>query len=178
MFSKFWWGFKEGNRKISWIKWQDLYLTKSHGGFDFKDLSVFNQTLIAKQAWKVLLEQDSLIARLLKAKYFRNVDFLQASLKSGSSYIWRSIIWGRSLLMKGLRWKVGNGRSIRIFKDRWLPRPNAFTPITPDPGNDLRVAALIDCDPPGWNLEMLDQTLFPVDMEAVLSIPIKPHGWP
>ncbi|KAK3222105.1 hypothetical protein Dsin_009130 [Dipteronia sinensis] len=69
-------------------------------------------------------------------------------------------------------------RSLRVFKDQWLPRPCTFKPITPDPSSDMHVSALIDPDLSGWNLEMLDQTLLPVDREIILSIPINLSGCP
>ncbi|KAK3217682.1 hypothetical protein Dsin_011652 [Dipteronia sinensis] len=47
--------------------------------------------------------------KLLKAKYFRKDEFLRASLKLEASYVWRSIIWGRELLVKRIRWKVCDG---------------------------------------------------------------------
>lgn len=30
-------------------------------------------------------------------------------------------MWGRNLLKKGLMWKIGDGRSVRVFKDAWIP---------------------------------------------------------
>ena len=32
------------------------------------------------------------------------------------------------LLKKGVRWRVGNGRDIRIWKDTWLPHQENFLP--------------------------------------------------
>lgn len=34
------------------------------------------------------------------------------------------------LLEKGVRWRVGSGRTIRIVGDRWLPRPTTFPVMT------------------------------------------------
>jgi hypothetical protein len=45
-------------------------------GLNFKDLISFNQSLLAKQAWRILKNPESLVARLMKAKYFKNEDFL------------------------------------------------------------------------------------------------------
>ncbi|KAK3212040.1 hypothetical protein Dsin_016746 [Dipteronia sinensis] len=153
-------------------------MPKSHGELGFKDLSLFNQAFLAKQGWRVLSDPSSIVFRLLKAKYFNNVDFLRASLSSGCSHIWRSFMWGRSLLLKGLRWKVGDGSSIRIFKDQWIPRPSTFKPITPNPGSDSLVSALIDVDPPEWKLDLINQTFLPADKEIIISIPLSFSGGP
>ncbi|CAA0808193.1 Uncharacterized mitochondrial protein AtMg00310 [Striga hermonthica] len=94
----FWWGSREGERKLSWVKWSRLTLSKQLGGLGFRDLSKFNQALLGKQAWRVLSEPDSLVSRVLKSKYFPSCSFLEASLRPGSSFIWRSLLWGREVI--------------------------------------------------------------------------------
>ncbi|KAK0584046.1 hypothetical protein LWI29_006910 [Acer saccharum] len=176
MFSKFWWGSKEGKRKISWVKWIDLCKPKCQGGLNFKDLISSNQSLLAMQAWKILQHPESLIARLLKAKYFKQEEFLQVEVKSGISHVWRSILWGRNLLSQGLKWVVGNGKNIRVFQDKWIPRPSSFRTITPDPGGEIRVADLLSRNLRWWDIDKLNRLLLPGDKELVLSIPISWHG--
>ncbi|KAK3211775.1 hypothetical protein Dsin_016481 [Dipteronia sinensis] len=92
MVSKFWWGSRDGKRKISWIKWEDLCLPKNCGGLGFKDLSLFNQALLAKQAWRIVSDPSSLASRVLQAKYFKRTDFLNAHIKAGCSHIWKSLV--------------------------------------------------------------------------------------
>lgn len=51
------------------------------------------------------------------------VFFLKAPVENKSSLIWYGISWGRKLFMKGLRWRVGNGRRIiNIDQDQWLAK--------------------------------------------------------
>jgi hypothetical protein len=66
----FWWGAEKGSRKTAWVAWKDLTARKFQGGLVFRDLRIFNQALLARQAWRLLDQPDSLCARLLKAKYF------------------------------------------------------------------------------------------------------------
>jgi hypothetical protein len=67
---RYWWGESEGARKTHWLAWQKFTKSKSQGGLGFRDFHVFNQALLARQAWRLLEYPGSLCARLLKAVYF------------------------------------------------------------------------------------------------------------
>jgi hypothetical protein len=55
---------------------------------DFCDLECFNTTLLAKQGWHLLQNLDSLVAKVLKEKYYPNGSFLNTLLSRRPSYIW------------------------------------------------------------------------------------------
>lgn len=42
---------------------------------DFRDLTSFNQALVAKQGWRLLRFPNSLMARVMQAKYYKNSTF-------------------------------------------------------------------------------------------------------
>ena len=74
------------------------------GGLGFRDLSIFNQAMLGKQVWRLLTRPNSLIARVLKVKYFLSCSIWEATANNTSSYTWKSIMWGRNLVTKGVRW--------------------------------------------------------------------------
>ena len=88
----------------------------------------FNVAMLAKISWRVLRTPESLLSRVLKDKYFPNTSFLEASGENKSSCGWKGIVWGRQILTRGLRWRVGNGELIRVA-DPWLPKPHSFKPV-------------------------------------------------
>lgn len=131
------------------------------GGIGFKDQIIFNQVLLAKQGWRLVRYPNSLVAHVLKAKYFPKVHFLKASLGQCPSYTWRSLLYGRELLNSGLRWRIGRG-------DPWLPSGGSFKPITPFcfMRETLLVEDLIQHEV--WNKELVTTLFCQLDAEYVL----------
>lgn len=113
MLTAFWWGAEPHLRKIHWVAWERMCLPKEQGGLGFRDLEAFNQAMLAKQAWKIITQPESLFASYLRSRYFPGGDFLSAALGTRPSYAWRSLLHGRELLVKGLRHRVCNGEKTK-----------------------------------------------------------------
>lgn len=119
--SNFWWGMEEGRKKLHWKSWDWLSSPKYLGGMGFRDMHLFNQAMLAKQCWRLLLEPLSLCHRVLKGRYFPDGDFWSSKCPRAASFTWRSIMHGKELLQKGLIWRVGDGKQISIIRDNWVP---------------------------------------------------------
>ena len=46
--AKYWWSQIKNERKIHWIHWKKLCCPKNKGGMGFRDIHVFNLTMLAK----------------------------------------------------------------------------------------------------------------------------------
>lgn len=114
---KFWWEHRSNTKKIYWMSRERMGFSKTHGGLGFRDMIVFKQTLLAKQCWRLLKEPNSMTARILKAKYYPNTSFLEASMGRHPSYAWQSIMSALPILQRGLVRRVGNGSDIWIWGD-------------------------------------------------------------
>ncbi|XP_074318894.1 uncharacterized protein LOC141655729 [Silene latifolia] len=99
--SGFWWGADRGKRKLAWVAWDRLCLPKSRGELGFRDFNRFNIALLGKQAWRLMTESESLMVRVLKAKYFPSTSFMEAELGVAPSYTWKSIWEARDVVKLG-----------------------------------------------------------------------------
>ena len=122
MMNSFWWDSNDVNKRgISWLSWEKLTVHKSQGGMGFRKLHDFNFAMLGKQRWKLLTDEESLIAKIYKARYFPNCNFLEAVLGHNPSYVWRSILATQHMLRNGASWRIGNGSRARIWGEPWLP---------------------------------------------------------
>ena len=170
----FFWGQRGENRKIHWLKWQELCKPKSQGGLGFKDLSQFNDALLAKQTWRLLHDTGSLFYRIFKAKYFPSRSIMEAKNPSSASYAWKSIIKGLEVIKRGTVWRIGDGTSIRIWQDRWLPDRQIGKIISPcwPEVSEATVSMFINPATCSWKSKLLEKYLLEFKIAAIRSIPL------
>lgn len=75
---------------------------KDKGEMGFRDIVAFNKTMLANQVWKLVQELDSLVAQVLKSKYFTHDYVLEAWLGYKLSFIWKSLYSTFDSLKEGL----------------------------------------------------------------------------
>jgi len=121
----FWWGQTCDKQKVALISWFSMRKPKKEGGLGFRSFRCFNLALLAKQGWRITQQQESLAARVLKARYFARGSLWEARRGHQPSFTWQSVLKGRELLKEGCLWRVGDGTKIKVCADKWLPRsPN------------------------------------------------------
>ena len=130
--------------------------------------------MLAKQAWRLFTRPDSLISRIYKARYFPFSNVINAQLGSNPSHAWRSIRSSLEVIRKGTRWRVGNGKTIHIWEDKWLPTPTTYKTINPPCCfNDFPiVSALIDQDTKRWKANLVKKSFLLFEADTILNIPL------
>lgn len=125
---KFYWGGCQVNRKVHWVGWDTLCIRKMDGGHGLRKIFIFNKALFAKQWWTLIINPNSLLARLFKAFYYPNSFFLEANIGGKPFPYWRGPVWGRDLLQLGLGWRIEDGSQVSMRKDNWVPGSTCFKP--------------------------------------------------
>lgn len=85
MLARFLWSNAD-TTSITWCSWERMSKPKSFRGLGFKNLHDFNLAMLASQGWQLLIQPNSLVSRVLKARYYQNVSLLNADLGDNPSY--------------------------------------------------------------------------------------------
>ncbi|XP_019181686.1 PREDICTED: uncharacterized protein LOC109176751 [Ipomoea nil] len=174
--NRYWWG-SGTDRGIHWKAWDKLCVPKKHGGLGFKDLRAFNLAMLGKQAWRLLTNTDSLVAKIYKARYYPKDTFLEATIGNNPSFCWRSIMAAKDLICGGIRRRVGNGKSTLIWEHPWLQDeldPMIHTEM-PQHLSGAKVVGLIDQDTETWDAHILADIFQPSDIPRIQRIPVAPE---
>lgn len=173
--SSFWWSSVEEKKKIHWVSWEHMCLPKRLGGIGFKDIHLFNQALLAKQAWRLTNDPDCLLARFLRSRYYNDSEFEDAKIGKMPSFGWRSILYGKELLDKGLKKMIGDGRKTLVWASTWIDDGNRFRALLMKNqviDIDLRVSSLLNQQTGEWDKMILDDMFYPDDVALILKMKI------
>ena len=144
----------------------------------FRDFHSFNLAMLSKQCWRLITNPDSLCARVLKAKYYPNVNLLQATLKNGASFTWQSIMKGLETFKLGYIWRIGTGENVNIWSDPWVPASPDRKVISNRGQTILSVVSdLIDPHTGAWDEPLIRSIFNPVDARRIMQIPINHNAF-
>ncbi|XP_058733791.1 uncharacterized protein LOC131605427 [Vicia villosa] len=118
--------------------------------------------------------EESLVGRVFKSRYFPNCSLADSSVGFCPSYAWRSIISARELVQRGTRWRIGNGDSVKVLSDNWLPNSSGFRVLGNARGVDqhTKVGDFIDRDLGCWDRDLVYSSFDPDVALQIISIPL------
>jgi hypothetical protein len=73
---------------------------------------------------------NSLCSRVLKGRYFPNSDFLHGTTPNRCSATWIGIMAEKEALQEELIKRIGDGSSISVCHDCWIPGIQSMKPST------------------------------------------------
>ena len=110
----------------------------------------------------------------LKLSFFPNFSVLEAKNMNNSLYEWKSILKGREVIKRGTSCRIGNGRSIHILGDNWLPTKSNPKIISPNvEGNPATlVSSLIDLVQKIWREDIIYAYFYEFEAGVIKNIPL------
>ena len=140
----------------------------------FKEIEKFNDALLAKQVWRMINNLGSLCFQVFKARFFPNCSILEAKDSIAGSYAWKSILSARDVIRKGMVWRIGDGQSVRVKEEKWLPKRDSSSIISPFPTilPETRVSSLIEANRREWKTEVIQEFFLPSEVLVIMRIPL------
>ncbi|CAN1845888.1 Putative ribonuclease H protein At1g65750 [Linum perenne] len=117
---------------------------------------------------------EQLWAKLLKALYFPQTEFLQANKSRRPSWIWSSLCDSREALRLGARKNCMSGRNINVFSDPWIPSIPGFR-LSRQCTSAKKAVEWIKEDGSGWLRDEVRNHCSLVETEAIIKIPVGPE---
>ncbi|CAN6541494.1 unnamed protein product [Malus baccata var. baccata] len=149
----YWWRGNDQKKGIHWISWDRLMRHK-----------------------KMIQNPSSLLASMLREKYFPDKTFREAGKGKNTSWGWKGIFEARRVLQHGIRWRVGDGTKIKIRDDPWFPKPTTFLVKPRDCLQETMVSDLIEVNSRSWKREVILHGFSLEDTKHILSIPLSKFG--
>lgn len=151
-------------------------MTKSKlvGGMRFRDLAMYNDSLLAKKSWRLLHNTDSLFYKVFKARFFPNYSIVEVRDSRSAPYAWRSILKGRAVIQRGSRSHIGNERAVKIRQNHWLPQkhPPLVFFATLKTMEEATVDILVNNLERQWYNNIIDGIFTPEEAELIKRIPL------
>ncbi|PKU83444.1 Putative ribonuclease H protein [Dendrobium catenatum] len=112
------WNKRDGSYGMHYVSWSSLCKPKNKGGYGLQSLVEKLGPLRAKFALNFITKSNSLLNRILRAKYGN--DLWNDANRNYYSSTWKLIQKGAESLFPVLRWKIADGKRVDTFKDIWI----------------------------------------------------------
>jgi len=107
--------------KISWVDWNSVCRSKEVGGLGVRRIREFNNALLGKWCWRLLVEKGSLWCRVLSTRYGEEGGHVLEGGCDASSW-WRVVttIRREGLFRDNVSRLMGNGKLTMFWSDVWV----------------------------------------------------------
>lgn len=113
----------DNHKKMHLLNWDDICTPKSEGGLGLRKTSTVNNAFMLKSIWNLCNKQNSLWVDTIRGKYnFHREGLPRVNITKSGSNFWRGLCKNWEKFQKHIIWKLGNGESIRLWEDSWMPQ--------------------------------------------------------
>lgn len=122
-----------------------------------------NHALLMKVGWGLIGKRDSLWAQTLRHKYRCGGDIIPiVNCRNRNSNLWQGVCKFWSKVLEGTTWKLGNGKRVSFWNDKWLNKGLLLRDVAKrDLSDDDKKDTVYDFTRPNgeWNLDKLQHYL-------------------
>jgi len=131
----FFWKNSNSDKGMPLIVWDKICRPKQLGGLGIRKSAAVNTTFLAKLGWKILTQPENFWVQQMRVKYGSLDHFFDCRSKRSDSWVWKCLLRLRPFIKQGIRWKVGNGRSIHFWTDSWCSEDSLVSMLDVEPAS-------------------------------------------
>ncbi|XVF81675.1 hypothetical protein PTKIN_Ptkin15bG0174300 [Pterospermum kingtungense] len=149
-------------RTYNLVSWDKVVQPKQHGGLGFRCLNHMNIAFMSKLGWRMMTEKEALWVKVVAGKYIHGEPRIDNfHHKQGSSNAWKGIVKANTILSKGTRSLILNGRDTLFWTDKWLMEEPLMNFLLSEFSSQDVYKRVSDYWVPrvGWNWDMLNGLL-------------------
>ncbi|KAJ9561524.1 hypothetical protein OSB04_006684 [Centaurea solstitialis] len=120
IFRSFLWSQGDSAQGKCRIAWNVLCCPRECGGLGFKNLSIWNRALIAKNMWDILTSRPTLWVSWVRSLNIHSSNFWIIRKTNAWSWVLRKMMDLRSVLRPHVVSRIGDGRNTQAWEDTWL----------------------------------------------------------
>jgi len=118
----FLWSGNEANPHRAKVAWHEICCPKDQGGLGLKLLYVWNQDLVSKLIWHLLVgDRVSLCVKWVHTYRVKGACFWLLKVPYACPWYWQKLLLLREVLRSRFGWRIGDDRSTFFWHDHWHP---------------------------------------------------------
>ncbi|GKB60710.1 RNA-directed DNA polymerase, eukaryota, reverse transcriptase zinc-binding domain protein, partial [Tanacetum coccineum] len=101
------------------VAWKIVCRPKEQGGLRFKPLHKWNEVLLVSQLWKLIDKRESLWVKWVNTMKLKGKSIWEVDTCESDSHGWKELMKIREKIKPYVIYKVGDGKSISVWHDKW-----------------------------------------------------------
>nr|GEU36621.1 RNA-directed DNA polymerase, eukaryota, reverse transcriptase zinc-binding domain protein [Tanacetum cinerariifolium] len=115
----FLWCQGELRRGAAKVAWKTICTPKSQGGLGIKRLGPWNEALLCKHLWNLIVKKDSLWVKWVNVIKLKDKNIWEVEIEENDCGTWKAILNLRSKIRSNVWKQIGDGKSTNVWFDKW-----------------------------------------------------------
>ncbi|GJZ97390.1 RNA-directed DNA polymerase, eukaryota, reverse transcriptase zinc-binding domain protein [Tanacetum coccineum] len=108
--------FRRGAAKVAW---KTICTPKSQDGLGIKRLGPWNEALLCKHLWNLIVKKDSLWVKWVNIVKLKDKNIWEVEIEENDCGTWKAILNLRSKIRSNAWKQIGDGKSTNVWFDKW-----------------------------------------------------------
>ncbi|GKE10717.1 RNA-directed DNA polymerase, eukaryota, reverse transcriptase zinc-binding domain protein [Tanacetum coccineum] len=101
------------------IAWKVVCRPKNQGGLGFKPLIEWNEVLLMKHMWSIIIRKQTLWVQWINRVKLKDQSVWKCNSEMGDSWNWKNLLELRDKMKPHVKLSIGDGKETSVWYDKW-----------------------------------------------------------